>query len=159
MTAQENAKAIEEFLKDDDWHYTRVEQDDGDVLFTGGVGGLGGAYDSVRYTAVAAEGNIQAYAMLPANAKEKLPEMAEFLHRANYNLRYGSFELDWSDGEIRTHISFPDCVLSTGEAREWIASLFIIPPHLLGRYSKGIAAILLGLATPEQAIKMCEGEE
>ena len=38
-------------------------------------------------------------------------------------------------------------------------SLFVLPPQMIGRYSKGMAAILLGLATPEEAVKMCEGGE
>jgi hypothetical protein len=158
VKGKESAKILEEHLKNNDWHYEREEHSEG-AIFSGGVGGLGGAYDSVRFIVSTDDDFIQSYALLPAKAKDKLPEMAEFLHRANYGLRYGAFEMDWNDGEIRFHISYPDCVLATEERETCLAALLLLPPQMFARYSKGIAAILLGLATPEQAIKMCEGEE
>lgn len=158
MNAQENAAIIEKHLKDHDWHYDKEDRQDV-VIFTGGVGGLGGAYDSVRIVITAQEDFIQAFAILPAKAHDKLAEMSEFLHRANYGLRLGAFEMDCDDGEIRFHLTYPDCVLNTEDRDACLTALLVLPAHMFGVYSKGIAAILLGLATPEAAIKMCEGEE
>ena len=158
MTGQENANIIEKHLQDHDWKYERTDTPTG-AVFTGGVGGLGGAYDSVKFAALAEENFIQSYAILPAKAKEKLPEMAQFLHGANYGMKQGAFELDWADGEVRFHMSYPDCVLLTEDKDACLLALLVLPAKMIGQYSKGIAAILLGLATPEDALKMCEGEE
>lgn len=158
MNAKENAQILEKYLKDNDWHYERDDQGE-IIIFTGAIGGLGGAYDSVRIVVTAQEDFIQAFAILPAKAHDKLAEMAEFLHRANHGLRQGAFEIDWDDGEIRFHLTYPDCVLNTDDRDACLTALLVLPAHMFGVYSKGIAAILLGLATPEAAIKLCEGEE
>ena len=46
--------------------------------------------------------------------KDKLPAVSEYLHRANYGLKNGNFELDYSDGEIRykSYVNFRNSILS-----------------------------------------------
>ncbi len=151
---KENAEFVKKFLDAHDWHYDM--NDHGHVAtFTGGVGGFKGLYNSFRFILFVGEDEIQNYAMFPASAKDKLSEMAEFITRANYGLKYGDFEMDWNDGEVRFHLSFP---MSSVHADEIILpTLLMAPPRMLDQYSKGFTEILMSLKTPEDAIKDCEG--
>ncbi len=156
MTAKENAEIVEKFFKDDDWTFEKTVDDDGDVIFRGGIGGLEGAYNSVRFTVLAEEGDIQNFTTLPASAKGHLAEISEFLHRAGFRLRNGDFRLDFSDGEIQFHITWPDEVLHGPDPVERLRVFMMLPATIMAKYAKGISAILLGLATPEKALELCD---
>ena len=157
MTAKEISNRFEAFFKEDDWKYETINLEDGNRAFTGAIGGLDGAYSSVKFFVFPKDGSVQAIAMVPASAKNVLPAMAEFLHRANYGLNFGKFELDFSDGEIRFQMSYPEEAFAGPNASERFKTFLYGPACMINKYSKGIAAVLLGLATPEQAVKMCEG--
>ncbi len=152
---KENMEVVKNFLDGDDWHYDM--HDHGHVAtFTGGVGGFKGLYNSFRFILFVGEGEVQNYATFPASAKDKLSEMAEFITRANYGLKYGDFEMDWNDGEVRFHLTFP---MSAVRADEMILpTLLMAPPRMLDQYSKGFTEVLMGLKTPADAIKDCEGD-
>ena len=152
---KENMDVVKKFLDENDWHYDM--HDHGHVTtFTGGVGGFKGLYNSFRFILFVGEDEVQNYAMFPASAKDKLSEMAEFITRANYGLKYGDFEMDWNDGEVRFHLTFP---MSTVRADEMILpTLLMAPPRMLDQYSKGFTEVLMGLKTPADAIKDCEGD-
>ena len=78
---KENAAFVKKFLDEDDWHYEA--NDHGSVAtVTGGIGGFKGLYNSYRFILFVGDDELQNYAMLPASAKDKLPEMAEFITRA-----------------------------------------------------------------------------
>ena len=152
---KENMEVVKNFLDGDDWHYDM--HDHGHVAtFTGGVGGFKGLYNSFRFILFVGEDEVQNYATFPASAKDKLSEMAEFIIRANYGLKYGDFEMDWNDGEVRFHLTFP---MSAVRADEMILpTLLMAPPRMLDQYSKGFTEVLMGLKTPADAIKDCEGD-
>lgn len=152
---KENVDVVKKFLDENDWHYDM--HDHGHVAtFTGGVGGFKGLYNSFRFILFVGEDEVQNYATFPASAKDKLPEMAEFITRANYGLKYGDFEMDWNDGEVRFHLTFP---MSAVRADEMILpTLLMAPPRMLDQYSKGFTEVLMGLKTPADAIKDCEGD-
>lgn len=152
---KENMEVVKNFLDGDDWHYDM--HDHGHVAtFTGGVGGFKGLYNSFRFILFVGEDEVQNYATFPASAKDKLSEMAEFITRANYGLKYGDFEMDWNDGEVRFHLTFP---MSAVRADEMILpTLLMAPPRMLDQYSKGFTEVLMGLKTPADAIKDCEGD-
>ncbi|MBQ2632828.1 MAG: YbjN domain-containing protein [Kiritimatiellae bacterium] len=152
---KENMDVVKKFLDENDWHYDM--HDHGHVAtFTGGVGGFKGLYNSFRFILFVGEDEVQNYATFPASAKDKLPEMAEFITRANYGLKYGDFEMDWNDGEVRFHLTFS---MSAVRADEMILpTLLLAPPRMLDQYSKGFTEVLMGLKTPADAIKDCEGD-
>ena len=152
---KENAEFVRKFLDANDWHYEM--NDHGRVAtFTGGVGGFKGLYNSFRFILFVGEDEVQNYAMFPASAKDKLPEMAEFITRANYGLKYGDFEMDWDDGEVRFHLAFPIAAVRADEMI--LPTLLVAPPKMLDKYSKGFTEVLMGLKTPNDAIKECEGD-
>ena len=152
---KENMDVVKKFLDENDWHYDM--HDHGHVAtFTGGVGGFKGLYNSFRFILFVGEDEVQNYATFPASAKDKLHEMAEFITRANYGLKYGDFEMDWNDGEVRFHLTFS---MSAVRADEMILpTLLLAPPRMLDQYSKGFTEVLMGLKTPADAIKDCEGD-
>ena len=152
---KENMDVVKKFLDENDWHYDM--HDHGHVAtFTGGVGGFKGLYNSFRFILFVGEDEVQNYATFPASAKDKRPEMDEFITRANYGLKYGDFEMDWNDGEVRFHLTFP---MSAVRADEMILpTLLMAPPRMLDQYSKGFTEVLMGLKTPADAIKDCEGD-
>ena len=151
----ENTEYIKEYLDADDWHYeTREFADEHRVVFSGGIGGFKGLYGSFRFLVIVGDEEAQCYAMLPASAKDKLPEMAEFIARANYGLKYGAFEMDYRDGEVRFHLTFPMVALRAD--RDLIVNLFGLPAKMLDQYSTGFIEVLMGIKAPEEAIADCE---
>jgi hypothetical protein len=150
---KENAEFVKKLLDDDDWHYEMG--DHGRVVtFTGGVGGFKGLYGSFRFFMFVGDDEVQNYAILPASAKDKLPQMAEFNTRANYGLKYGAFEMDYSDGEVRFHLTFPMTAIRAD--RMLMPMLLALPPKMLDQYSKGFTEVLMDLKTPEEAVRDCE---
>ena len=90
--------AVVQFFEEDEWPYRQME--DRPVLRTGfnGSNGEWACYAQVREDL----DQFMFYSVLSAKApEEKRMAIAEFLTRANYGLRIGNFELDFSDGEIR----------------------------------------------------------
>ena len=151
---KENAEFVKKFLDDADWHYEMIDRDKF-MVFTGGIGGFKGLYSSFRFLMFVGDDEVQNYAMLPASAKDKLPQMAEFITRANYGLKYGAFEMDYNDGEVRFHLTFPMTAIQAD--RLLLPTLLALPPKMLDQYAKGFTEVLMDLNTPEAAIKECEG--
>ena len=83
-----------------------------------------------------------------------MAQVAEYLTRANFGLSNGNFELDYRDGEIRykVFISCRDMLPSAAVLREAV----ILPVDMFDRYGNGLLAVLLGVRTPEEAIREAE---
>ena len=88
--------------------------------------------------------------------EDSMAEMAEFLHRANYGMFFGCFELDFDDGEIRFRTSF-NCREGL-PGPETLEDLWDMPTMMMNRYGNGILAVTMGLLSAEEAIKRIEGE-
>lgn len=157
MNYKENAALVKKYLDDNDWHYE--ENDHGNVVtYHGGIGGFsekGGLYDSYKFILFVSEDAVQSYASMPAPAKTKLAEIAEFVTRANHGLKFGKFELDYNDGEVRFHISFPSCVLQN-DLDDSLAFILGGGVSMLHRYARGYMKVVMGDITPEAAIKEIE---
>ena len=88
--------------------------------------------------------------------EDSIAEMAEFLHRANYGMIFGCFELDYDDGEIRFRISL-NC--NDGlPGPSVLEDLWDLPAMMAERYGNGIIAVSMGMLSAEEAIKRIEGE-
>ncbi|WP_139276718.1 hypothetical protein [Spirulina major] len=95
------------------------------------------------------------YSICPNKAiADKLTAIQEFLTRANFGLKFGNFELDLSDGEVRfkTSIQFagefdPDPMI------EDCLSLNIVT---FDRYLPGLLQVMFTDVDPETAIAMIE---
>ena len=90
--------AVGRFLDQDDWPHNLI---DGRAVYKTGFEGKNG-----QFTCYAQERTEQDqfvfYSVFPVRAPEnRIPDVAEFVNRANYGMIIGNFELDYNDGEIR----------------------------------------------------------
>jgi len=80
--------------------------------------------------------------------------VAEFLMRANHQMRLGNFEMDFEDGEVRfkTSLDTDGADLTPAMVRNLIA------PNVLAmdRYVPGIALVLNEEETPGEAVRLVE---
>ena len=66
-------------------------------------------------------------------------EAAEYLHRINYGLLLGNFEMDYDEGEVR----FRTSLMTEGSLTHEVLDRYIqMPAAMLDRYAPGLAAIV-----------------
>lgn len=155
-TYEENVEAVKKFLDDDDWHY-ETKSLDSVTAFQGTVGGFEGLYSSFAFRLVVrGDDVVVSDAVFPASGAGKIPEISEFIVRANHGFKYGAFDLDPSDGEITFHMSLPADTIHVDS--EWVPALILIPLKTLAKYAKGFTSVLMGIKSPEEAVADCERE-
>ena len=76
------------------------------------------------------------------------------MHRANYGLHIGNFELDMGDGEVRFKTSID--TESTALSFELVRNVVYANVMQMDRYLPGLMAVLGGQATPADAIDQVE---
>ena len=149
--------AVKTFFEEDDWRYTFHEEDD---CFTGGISlGDDCKINSVRFFVAVNDDRITCYHVCNINAqKSNSSAVGEFLHRANYGLNRGNFEMDYNDGEIRYkhRISLSDV---QNDAFDAMRSLMLIGANMFQTYGDGLLAVAFGFKTPEEAVKECENSD
>jgi len=99
---------------------------------------------------------VNAYIALSAD-EDCRQKVAEYITRANYGLRFGCFEMDFNDGEIRYRLTL-DCEDRTGLSDDLVRSTLVIPMRMLERYGDGLVAVMYGIMTPEEALNEAEKE-
>jgi hypothetical protein len=145
---------LSSFLDEDEWFPRRI---DGKYAY------------SMSYTGK--NGDLRCYAIVRVDLEEflfyavapvKVPEVvrsaiSEFLTRANYGLRIGNFELDFSDGEVRykSSVDFEGQNLTSDLIRNAIYPAV----HTMDRYLPGLLRVSFGGATPHEAIEEVEGDK
>ena len=85
---------------------------------------------------------------------ELMARMAEFVCRANFGLKNGGFEFDFTDGELRYKCYVP-CDDRT-PSQEMIREGITVPAAMLRRYAPGILGVLYHGVDPATAVKACE---
>jgi hypothetical protein len=98
------------------------------------------------------------YAVMAVKAPpEKRPAVAEFITRANFGLRIGNFELDYSDGEVRYKASLD----FEGEAlsHQFIRNTIYPAVQTMDLYLPGLLKVIYGGLSPEAAIAEVEDAE
>lgn len=140
-----------EFFRDNDWPIERL--DGGDGLRTA-FGGESGQWSVFAYVRDKHE-QICIYSVCPINVPDaQRAPVGEFLHRANYGMAVGNFELDFDDGEVRfkTSIDVEGASFGVALARQLvIANVFV-----MDRYLPGIMAVAFGDAEPAAAFAEIE---
>ncbi|OQY48977.1 MAG: YbjN domain-containing protein [Anaerolineaceae bacterium 4572_78] len=115
-------------------------------------------------------GELQCYAQIRVDLEQflfyavamvKTPEgkrhaVAEYTTRANYGLRIGNFEVDYSDGEVR----YKGSLDFEGEKLSFSLIRNVIYPSVqtMDRYLTGLLGVMYGSKTAEEAIGEVEGE-
>ena len=148
-TADEIRARVVEFLDSINWNYT---EDNGEITFNMSIDSkLGSLSYRLRffpngYTAYA-------YPSLYADSTSAA-NIGEYLHRANYGMRNGNFEFDYTDGEIR-YKSYVDCTNAL-PGDEVIRRTISVPGEMFEIYGDGLLQVSFGLQTPEEAISAAE---
>lgn len=145
------ASRIQRYLMDVDMKGVTFDSDKG--VFRFGMN-ISGKLKSVNYYILVHDDDYTVYAVSPLSAEDCKLEMAEFVCRANYGLRNGNFELDMRDGEVR-YKAYHDCDGGMPSDAAINTSLRVCA-RMFERYGDGIAAIMFGMKTPEDAVNDCE---
>lgn len=141
-----------QFLKEDGWYPQQMEDR---TVYRMGFAGHNG--DTTCYAQVLVDLEILLfYVQWPM----KVPEAArlaaaEYLTRANYGLRLGNFEMDFSDGEVRykSSLDFEGATLTP----ELIKHAIYPAVQTMDRYLPGLTAVAYGGKAPADAIDEIEG--
>lgn len=142
---------LNNYLNEDEWYPHRIE---GKYAFSMSYSGKNGDLRCIAMIRVDLEEFIF-YALAPIKVPEAVRvAVAEYLTRANYGLRIGNFEMDYSDGEVRykSSLDFEGQVLTSGLIRNAIYPAV----HTMDRYLSGLLRVSFGGATPLEAIEEIE---
>lgn len=102
------------------------------------------------------DNTILSYAVLNNKAPaEHINGVSEFLHRANYGLVYGNFEIDFEDGEIRYKL-VTDCQEIGNLPNSYIDRSVLLPCQMIQKYGNGIILLMLGVGVPQDLIEEIE---
>ena len=99
--------------------------------------------------------------MLPIKAEESdRANVGEYLHRANYGLMIGNFDFDFTDGEISYRVPIycgkDDFAPPTYEQIDFAV---LIGLAMISKYGDGLLKVILGVATPEEAVDAAEADD
>lgn len=153
--SEEIAKSINSYLIDDDWVYS-FDEKLGLFVFT--LNGFDSVFSKLEYQVLVGEDHYIVRACFPLNAsydnQRKIGKIAEMVCRMNYGLKNGSFDLDFSDGEISYRV-YVDCDrLPLSNSR--IADSILLPSLRFEQYGDAILSVLSGIASPEEAVAAAE---
>jgi hypothetical protein len=143
--------AMVRFFREDDWKFEQVE---GKPILRMGFSGDNGKWTCIARAVEEADQFIF-YSIAPINvAEEKRVAIAEFITRANYGMRIGNFEMDFSDGELRykSSIDVEDDRLSSPLVKHMVYPNVL----MMDKYLPGIMGIIYGNKTAQQAIAEIE---
>lgn len=145
---------VKQHLAKSDWKFTQVEGRN--VLRLGCKG------SDATWTCVAEVKEdrhfVGFYSILPMKApSDKRLLAAEFLMRANYGLKLGNFEMDFSDGQVlyKTSVNVDGGALTT----QMVDTLLTTNVMIVDRYLSGLAKVLAGKATPAEAVAEAEKKQ
>jgi hypothetical protein len=143
---------LSNYLDSDEWFPRRI---DGKYAYSMSYSGKNGDLRCYAIVRVDLE-EFLFYAVAPVKVPDEVRSaVAEYLTRANYGLRIGNFELDYSDGEVRykSSIDFEGQMLTNDLIRNAIYPAV----HTMDRYLTGLLRVSFGGATPHEAIEEVEG--
>ena len=84
--------------------------------------------------------------------------VAEFITRANYDLRAGCFEMDFSDGEVRYRTHHHVGEDTTSLTADQIRHAIYVNVSMVERYGNALMAVMMGFQTPEEAIAQAKAD-
>lgn len=143
---------LSNYLDDDEWYPRRIE---GKYAYSMSYSGKNGDLRCYAIVRVDLE-EFLFYAVAPIKVPEDVrTAVAEYLTRANYGLRIGNFEMDYSDGEVRykSSLDFEGQALTF----DLIRNAIYPSVHTMDRYLPGLLRVSFGGSTPHEAIEEVEG--
>ncbi len=150
----EIAGGIKAFLDSDDWHYD-FDEAKGKFRFNLTIKEQP---KKLEYTIIVHDNcfYVDCKASLHADQDDddQMGKLAEFFTRANYGLRDGNFQMDYSDGEMGyKSYRFCDDGAPTEEA---VRSSIYVPAAMWKRYGPGMVSVTFAGADPKEAVEECE---
>jgi len=154
MSVRKNAKILAKFFKKDDWLY-KFDEENG--LFESGVS-IDNALGNAKVFVSVADDHVSCVYVLPVAAPESVRgKVAELVCRLGYKLAFGSFDMDFDDGELRYRYAMPSEELEDSPM-EKAQRLLYLPHAMVTRYGPAFIKVVLGARTPKEAIKEAEGD-
>jgi hypothetical protein len=144
------AKAVRGFLKSMDWRWQERTPTRYEVIVPGAAG-------QWLWLAQWEEDDsfFAGHSIIPVSVPaRRRPAAAEYLTRANYNMRVGNFEMDYADGQVCFRTSMFLCGLRP--TAELIRRTAFANFSSMDRYLPGLLAVIYGKATPKAAIRKAE---
>lgn len=152
------ADAIQEFLHDDDWHYT-FREEKGTFHFSLSTHSR---LNTVDYFIAVREDHYRVLCVSPLSVNtddaQELARMAEFITRANYGMTRGCFEMDYRDGEIRFRMTV-DCDGDAVPTQEIVKNSVYVPASMFNRYGSGMVHTMFSDLNPAAIVRACEAED
>jgi hypothetical protein len=146
-------QTLGDFLTEDEWYPQRLEDR---YIYRVGFSGNNGQIACFAQINVELE-QLYFYAVAPVKVPEEYrPAIAEFLTRANYGMRIGNFEMDFSDGEVRykSSLDFENATLTPALIKNTIYPAV----RTIDQYIPGIMSVVYGGKSPAEAVAEIEGE-
>ena len=154
MSVKKNTKILAKFFKKDGW---RHEFDDENGLFTCGVAIDNAVGNAKVYVHVADDRATCVYTFPVAAPESVRVKVAELVCRLGYKLAFGSFDMDFDDGELRFRYVMPSEELEA-DPMEKAQRLLYLPHAMITRYGPAFIKVVLGARTPKEAIREAEGD-
>lgn len=152
------ADAIQEFLHDDDWHYT-FREEKGTFHFSLSTHSR---LNTVDYFIAVREDHYRVLCVSPLSVNtddaQELARMAEFITRATYGMTRGCFEMDYRDGEIRFRMTV-DCDGDAVPTQEIVKNSVYVPASMFNRYGSGMVQTMFSDLNPAAIVRACEAED
>ena len=144
---------LEKYFRDRELKFTPRKWKRPDrIVYKGGFSGFGAPYDSFDQVIILDDKSVQTIIYLPAYATNNKAAIAELITRINYQLKFGHFEMDFDDGEIRFHFAQNTAIFSSKDAGDAIEDQIFLPPSMMKRYASGFVDVLQGNHSPEEAL-------
>lgn len=149
-------EAIRQFFQEDNWSFTESQVDTGLSLRFGGRNGQWNCYARVREE----DGQFAFYSYAPVDIPEaKYPVTTEYITRANFGLHIGDFEFNFITGTVQFKTSIDVKGQESGLTSTLIRHLVYTNVVTMDKYLPGLELVVMGKATPAQAIARTEADE
>lgn len=135
---EKTIELIKSFFKTTDWKYKFSSKRS---MFTVGIN-MGNVLGNLDIYINLRKNAYTVIACLNNHAEEKyFQQISEYLHRVNFGLNNGNFEMDYDDGEIRykTYVSVENIELSNDIVEESI----LIPIFMFEKYGKNLLKLMI----------------
>jgi len=145
---------IKDFLKSQQWQYTKV---DGKNVLLFGIGGKNGNFQCIA-DLIEDEKRFIFFTVCGANTPtDKRQIMLELLNFLNYRLFFGNFEMDLEDGEIRfrTSISFNNIEVN----QNFIEELIMTGITIMDKSLPSLVGVMFGDMSIKKALALSIDEE
>ncbi len=149
--SKELAERIGEYLQNQGWH-CEFNEDTG--IYTFGLN-LRNKMKTIRMYIGVRVGGFSVYGVSLVNAdEENIGKVMEYFTRVNYGLKYGNFEIDLRDYEVRFK-----CAHFCGDelpSMDEVETSIDMPYFMWSQYGDGYLSMLFSDESPEEAVEKAE---